>query len=126
MALGWSAAALNTAIDAHIAAYPWIQLHTADPGSAGTTAVAGNATRKDVTNAFAPASGGSATSDVDVDWTDNEVDTTEDYTHFTLWTASSNGSFGSSGTVTANSVNASGDAFSILSGGIVLSGTVAS
>ena len=126
MALGWSAAALNTAIDAHIAAFPWIELHTADPGSAGTTAVAGNATRKDTTNAYAPATGGAATSDVDIDWTDGEVDTTEDYTHFALFDASSAGNFGSSGTITANSVNASGDAFSILSGGIVLSGTVAS
>ncbi len=126
MALGWSAAALNTAIDAHIAAYPWVQLHTADPGSAGTSSIAGNATRKDATSAFAPATAGAATSDVNIEWTDAEVDTSEDYTHFSMWTASSAGVFGSSGTITANAVNSSGDAFSILSGGLVVSGTVAS
>jgi hypothetical protein len=126
MAEGLSAAAANAIIDAHIAAYPWIQLHTAAPGAAGTTAIAGNATRKDITSAFSPASGGVATSDVDVTWSDAEVDTTEDYTHYTLWSASSAGNFGSSGTVTANAVNAAGDSFSILAGGITLTLTVAS
>ncbi len=93
MAEGFSATAANAIIDAHIAAYPWIQLHTAAPGAAGTTAVAGNATRKDCTAAFAPATGGVATSDVAVTWSDAEVDTAEDYTHVTFWSASTAGTF---------------------------------
>ena len=126
MALGWSAAALNTALDAHIANYNWLQLHVGDPGSAGTANIAGNATRKDISAAFAAATGGSATSDVTVSWSDGEVDTTEDYTHFTLHDAETDGEFGSSGTVTANSVNATGDSFQITAGGLILSGTPAS
>lgn len=122
MALGLSAAAANAILDTHHDTdYPWIQLHTGDPGAAGTTNIAGNATRKDMSSAWAAASGGSKTSDVDVDWSDAEVDTTEDYTHCSFWSASTAGNFGSSGTITANSVNASGDAFSILSGGVTAS-----
>ena len=127
MAVGLSAAAANALLDTHHdTTYPWIQLHTADPGAAGTTAIAGNATRKDTSAAWAPASGGSKSTDVDIDWTEGEVDTSETYTHCTFWTLSSGGTFGSSGTVTANAVNASGDSFSILSGGVTASFTVAS
>lgn len=90
----------------------WIQLHTADPGAAGTTAVAGNATRKDLRAAMANASGGAITSDTALTWTTGEVDTSEDYTHWSAWTASSAGTFLASGTVTANAVTV-GDEFSI-------------
>lgn len=122
MAVGLSAAAANAILDTHHdTTYPWIQLHTADPGAAGTTAIAGNATRKDTSAAWAPASGGSKTTDVDIDWSDAEVDTAEDYTHCSFWTASTAGTFGGSGTITANAVAASGDAFSILAGGITAS-----
>jgi len=125
MAESLSATAANAILDAHIAAYPWLQLHTAAPGAAGTTAVAGNATRKDTTSSWAAATGGVATSDVVISWTEGEVDTTEDYTHYSLWSASGAGNFGSSGTIDANSVNASGDTFEI-STGFTLTMTIAS
>jgi len=125
MAESFSAAAANAILDAHIAAYPWIQLHTGAPGAAGTTAVAGNTTRKDTTSSWAAATGGVATSDVVISWTEGEVDTTEDYTHYSLWSASTAGNFGSSGTIIANSVNASGDTFEI-STGFTLTMTIAS
>jgi hypothetical protein len=88
----------------------WIQLHTAEPGVDGTTAVAGNATRKQVS--FGAASGGTIANDTAVSWTAGEVDTSEDYTHWSAWTASTAGTFLCSGTVTANAVT-SGDTFSI-------------
>jgi hypothetical protein len=50
---------------------------------------------------------------------------TEDYTHFSLWSASSAGNFGGSGTITANAVVA-GDTFTIPTGSITLSLSVAS
>jgi hypothetical protein len=90
----------------------WIQLHTADPGAAGTTAVAGNATRKDLRAAMAAAASGGITNDVAVTWTTGEVDTAEDYTHWSAWTASSAGTFLWSGTMTANAVLV-GDQFTI-------------
>lgn len=127
MAVGLSATEANSLLDTFAATdYPWIQLHTADPGAAGTTSVAGNATRKDTSSSWAAASGGSKATNADIDWSDGEVDTTETYTHFSLWSASSAGTFGGSGTLTANEVNASGDSFSILSGGLTLSFSVAS
>lgn len=90
----------------------WIQLHTADPGAAGTTAVAGNATRKDLTAAMGTASSGAITNTSAITWTSGEVDTSEDYTHWSLWTASAAGTFLCSGTMTANAVTV-GDEFTI-------------
>lgn len=126
MTVGMSAAAANAILDTHHdTTYGFVQLHTGDPGAAGTTLIAGNATRKDITAAWAPASAGSKATDVDIDWTDGEVDTTEDYTHCSFWTLVTGGTFGGSGTITANSVNATGDSFSILSGGLTASFTTA-
>jgi len=125
MAVGYIASVADTQNDTLIATYPWLQLHVADPGAAGTTAVAGNATRKDFSAAFAPSSGGVALSDVQVDWTDAEVDTAETYTHCSFWTAASGGSCGITGIVTASAVNATLNTFSILAGGVSVSHFVA-
>ena len=88
----------------------WIQLHTADPGSAGTTAVAGNATRKQVS--FGSAASGAIANDAAIEWTSGEVDTSEDYTHWAAFDASTAGNFLCSGTMTANAVT-TGDEFTI-------------
>lgn len=90
----------------------WIQLHTADPGAAGTNAVAGNATRKDLTAAMGTAASGAITNTAALTWTAGEVDTSEDYTHISFWTASSGGTFKGSGLMTANAVTI-GDEFTI-------------
>lgn len=130
MAEGLATATANAVLDAYCNATNitapadiYIQLHTAAPGSAGTTAIAGNATRKACS--FAAASGGAIASNADVDWTSGEVDTSEDYTHCSFWTASSAGTFLFSGTVTANPVTA-GDTFTIASGDIDITLVVAS
>ena len=95
----------------------WIQLHTADPGAAGTTAIAGNATRKQVS--FGAASGGAIANDTAVTWTTGEVTTSEDYPPWSAWTLSAAGTFLASGTMTANAVTA-GDSFTIPIGDIDL------
>jgi hypothetical protein len=100
----------------------WIQLHTAEPGAAGTTAIAGNATRKQVS--FGAASGGTISNDTAITWTTGEVDTSEDYTHWSAHTASSAGTFICSGTMTANAVT-SGDEFTIPIGDLDLTLSVA-
>jgi hypothetical protein len=100
----------------------WIQLHTADPGAAGTTAIAGNATRKQVS--FGAASGGTISNDTAVTWTTGEVDTSEDYTHWTAWTLSAAGTFICSGLMTANAV-VTGDTFTIPIGDLDLTLSVA-
>jgi hypothetical protein len=101
----------------------YIQLHTAAPGANGTANVAGNATRKSVS--FGSASGGAISNDAAIEWTSGEVDTSEDYTHWSLWTASTNGTFLMSGTITANAVT-SGDEFTIPTGDLDIALTVAS
>lgn len=91
----------------------WLQLHVGEPGANGTANVAAETTRKDVTSAFAPASGGTVTTNVAVTWTG--VAGTEDYTHWTMWSASSAGTFYISGAITANAVTI-GDTFTIPAG----------
>lgn len=120
MADGFGTPGANTVLDSLGSAYPWIQLHTGLPGANGTSNVATNATRKQVS--LASASGGSKSSNADLTWT--SVAGSETYSHFSMWTASSNGSFGGSGSVAANPVTA-GDTFTILSGTLLLNVTLA-
>ena len=129
MAEGFSSYAANAVLNAigNAAAFsvatPYIQLHTGAPGSAGTSNVAGNATRKSVS--FGTASAGAMTNDVAVSWTSGEVDTSEDYAHVSFWDASTAGNFIGSGAMTANAV-ITGDTFTIPVGECDLSIPVAS
>lgn len=123
MPVGLASGEANATLDARLSGWGWVQLHTGDPGAAGTTAVAGNSTRKAVT--WASASGGSASMTSTLpSWTDPEVNTTETYTHVSFWSASTAGTFRASGTLTANQVSATGDTFAITSYSVSL--TVAS
>ena len=99
----------------------YIQLHTANPGTVGTTAVASNNTRKTVS--FGAASGGAISNDVAIEWTN--VPASETYSHFSLWDASTVGNFLFSGTITANAVT-TGDTFTIAIGDLDLTATTAS
>lgn len=105
MATSWSAAAANAALDSTGAVYSWVQLHIGSPGSAGTSNVATNTTRKQVT--WGAASGGTMSNTNTPTWT--AVPATETYTHFTVWTLSSGGAFGFSGTVAGGGVTAGND-----------------
>lgn len=121
MAEGLGSAGANTALDALLAAYPWIKLHVGAPGSAGTSNAAGETTRKQAS--WSASSGGASSNSGSLSWTG--VAATEDYTHFTAWTASTAGTFGFSGTITANPVTA-GDNFTIATGDLDVSLTLAS
>ena len=120
MALGLSATIANDFLEwlfnaSATSAAPtniWIQLHTADPGASGTTAVAGNATRKDLTAAMGTAASGTISNTAAITWSTGEVDTSEDYTHWALFDASTAGTFLCSGLMTANAVTV-GDEFTI-------------
>lgn len=122
MATGGSATAANSMLGTLTGTYVWVQLHTASPGAAGTTSIASNSTRKQITS-FAAASGGSIATSMDLVW--SAVGATEVYSHFTVWTASTAGTFGFSGTLTGGSV-VSGNDFKILSGQLTASFTLAS
>lgn len=121
MATGFSTAAANTHLDNQGTAYSWIKLHIGDPGSAGTSNPATETTRKQAT--WGSAASGAKTTTADLVWT--AVTGSEDYTHFSMWSASTAGNFGGSGTITANAVT-TGDTFTIPAGDLDLSLSVAS
>lgn len=121
MALGDSPANARAILDATVAAYPFVQRHTGDPGPAGTANVSASSTRKDSTGLWAASSTVGATSskatNASITWANESA--AEDHTHVTLWSLASGGAFGRSGTITANAVGI-GDDFVAASGAIVL------
>ena len=114
MAVGLSAAEANGIVNGLDGSY--IQLHTADPGAAGTTSVATETTRKVIS--LAAASGGSASTDAAIEWT--SISGSQDATHFSLWSAATGGTFLFSGTITADAYPA-GNTFTIASGDLTVS-----
>jgi hypothetical protein len=121
MPTGWSSTSGNAALTTLTGTYSWVQLHTGDPGANGTANVATETDRVQAT--WGSAASGTISNSAQLQWTN--VAGTEDFTHFTVWTASSAGTFGFSGTVTANAVTA-GDTFTIPTGDLDVSLTPAS
>lgn len=99
----------------------YVKLHVGDPGSAGASNAATETTRKAVTFGSA-ASGGAISNTVAVTWT--AVAGSEDFSHYSIWDASTSGNFLGSGVITANAVTA-GDDFTLAIGDIDLALTVA-
>lgn len=96
MTVGITAAMANANLEryrntaAAAIATPFIQLHTADPGAAGTTSISvGSTTRNAIS--WNAASAGSMTLNTLSQWTNGG--TTETITHVSIWTASSAGTF---------------------------------
>jgi hypothetical protein len=98
----------------------WVKLHIGDPGAAGTANPAVETTRKQAS--FGTPAGGVMATDAAMSWV--SVAGTEDYTHYSLWSASTAGTFHGSGLVTANAVTA-GDNFDLPSGQVTLAYNVA-
>lgn len=120
MAEGWSSAAADDALETLTGAHRWIQLHTGAPGAAGTANVATESTRLQAT--WGSAGAGSAgfrqvASSAAIEWED--VAGAEDYTHWSAWSAETDGDFGFSAAMTANAVSI-GDNFRVGSGGLVV------
>lgn len=88
----------------------WVKLHTGDPGSAGTSNAATETTRKQATFGSA-ASTGAITNTAAVEWT--AVAATESYTHISLWTTSSGGTFLGSDDLSSSAPVTAGDTFRI-------------
>ena len=114
MAEGFSAATAANILDAMCNATSWsvadvwIQLHIGAPGSAGTASPAVETSRRQAS--FSAASSGTITNDAALTW--SGVAASEDYSHYSAWTASTVGTFLFSGTITANAVT-NGDTFTI-------------
>ena len=127
MATGLSDYLANKFLDAvgnatdYSASNVYVKLHIGDPGANGTTNPATETTRKLVS--FGSASTGGLTSDADVSWTN--IAGSEDATFFTVWDNLTAGNFLFSGTVAGNAYTA-GDTFTIPSGSLTVSLTLAS
>lgn len=122
MAEGWGPTAGNAALTTATTTYRFVQLAIGAPGAAGTANPAAETTRKEVTS-WGTATGGSRASSVALTWT--SIAGSQDATHFTAWDALTTGTFGYSGTVTANPYTA-GDTLTIASGALTASVPLAS
>lgn len=89
----------------------YIKLHTGDAGEDGTTSAATEATRKAVS--WSAASAGSKATSAALTWTN--VSTTETYTHWSMWDASTAGNCLWTGALSASASVTAGDTFQITS-----------
>mgnify|MGYP006921318196 FL=1 len=127
MATGLSSYLANKFLDAvgnatsYSAANVYVKLHIGEPGANGTANPATETTRKSIS--FSAASAGGLTSDADVSW--ENIAGSEDATFFTVWDNLTAGNFLFSGTVAGNAYTA-GDTFTIPSGSLTVSLTLAS
>ena len=99
----------------------YVKLHVGYPGANGTANPATETTRKAVS--FSAASVGLLTSDAAITWTN--IAGSQDATYFTAWDSLTTGNFLFSGTITGNPYTA-GDTYTIPSGSLTVSLTVAS
>ncbi len=106
MTLGASVAQANAYLTDLAALATHVKPHTGDPGAAGAGNAAAETDRAAVS--WDTPSLGAMDNDATVDWT--AVAATETWTHFSLWTASSGGTFLHSGTLTGMSVTSGGNA----------------
>jgi hypothetical protein len=127
MATGLSAYLANNFLDAvgnataYSAANVYVKLHIGDPGVNGTGNPATETTRQSVS--FSAATAGGLTSDADTSWTN--IAGSEDATFFSVWDNATTGNFLFSGAITGNAYTA-GDTFTIPSGSLTVSLTLAS
>ena len=111
MAVGLAVGRANAFLDSELATV-YVQLHTGDPGAAGTAnAATGDASRKAVTHASA--SGGSAAiSGTNPSW--SNAGASETITHLSYWSASSGGTFKGSSQLQNSRAWASGDTLTLV------------
>lgn len=117
---GYLVAGSNTALNAVAAAYTWVKLHIGDPGSAGTANPAVETRRMQVSWTTSTANLIESSAAVSL----TSVAASEDYTHYTVMSASTAGTAGFSGTITANPVVA-GDTITFGAGTFDTSHTLA-
>jgi hypothetical protein len=85
----------------------YVQLHTGDPGAAGTTDVSSVTTRQAIT--WGSASGGSVTASAVGEWTDWAGTNGEVVTYISLWSGASGGTFYDSLQLEASATMDTGD-----------------
>lgn len=109
MTVGIATAQANSLLDTLMGS-TFIQLHTGDPGAAGTANVSSVTTRPAAT--MGSASGGTKALSSPAQWT-NWAGSAETITHVSLWTANTAGTFKQSYALTTPKAMASGDTLSL-------------
>lgn len=94
----------------------WVELHTADPGSAGTTAVSAVTTRQQATFAT-PSAGAVALLSSPTAWS---MTSTETISHIAVWSASTSGNFLWSAALSVSKSVANGDTLTLTTCGLSL------
>ena len=89
----------------------YVKLHTGDPGEAATNNAATETTRKAAS--WSAASSGSIATSATIEWTN--VSTTETYSHWSLWDASTAGNALWTGALSASAAVTAGDTCQITS-----------
>lgn len=89
----------------------YVKLHIGDAGEDGTTNAAANTTRQAVS--WSAAASGSKASSATISWT--SVPSTETYSHWSLWDASTAGNCLWTGALSSSAAVTAGDTFQITS-----------
>lgn len=101
----------------------YVQLHTGDPTAAGTSNVASETTRIEVSS-FAAASNKSKASSAQVQWTNIDAGgTSEVISHISLWDAATSGNCLDYGALASNVTVSEGGTLTFASGDIAISRT---
>lgn len=126
MADGIAGPAACTALDSTFPNTCFAQLHVGAPGAAGTSNPAGETTRSAIgtlTAAAVVSNVAGKSNSAAINWT--SVTTAETYSHVSIWSAATSGTFLGSGAITASAV-AVGDNFQIPIGDLTITQPVAS
>lgn len=110
MTAGISATVANSWLDTELDDR-YVQLHTGDPGAAGTSNVSVGSTTRVQAITGAASAGSKSMSPAISGWTNGG--TSETITHISLWTASSAGTFKASAALTASRAWVSTDTFTL-------------
>lgn len=128
MAVGFAVGVANSILNSIFRNAAWtppagtfLQWHVGDPGAAGTSNPASNTTRVAATFGTTASAGAIANT---VAVSVSSVPASEDYTHFSVWSASTSGVFQCSGVITANAL-VSGDTITFAIGALTASVPVA-
>jgi len=109
---GLSAANADLALNAAVGTNAgYVQLHTGDPGSAGTANVSSVTTRESVT--WGSASAGSVSASNEPEWTSWAGTSPETDTDISFWSASSSGTFGLSMELASQVTMETGDSLTL-------------
>lgn len=114
----WLNTIKSTGTSFNVAGSIYVQLHTANPGTAGTTSVSSTTTRQTIT--FTTATTGVLNSSSSPSWTNWAGTNGEVVSHVSFWDATSAGNFLWSAALSASKTINTGDTFTLSSASLTI------